>query len=39
VAGDAVHAVLARPFSEANAQTSDLHCDPGHELMEYFLKR
>ena len=39
VAGDAVHAVLARSFSEANAQLSDLHCDPGHELMEYFLKR
>jgi 2,3-bisphosphoglycerate-independent phosphoglycerate mutase len=39
VAGDAVHAVLASPFSEANADASDLHCDPGHELMEYFLKR
>ncbi len=39
VAGHAVHAVLARAFSEANAQVSDLHCDPGHELMEYFLKR
>ena len=39
IAGDAVYSVLARPFSEANAQISDLHCDPGHELIEYLLKR
>lgn len=38
VAGDGVHTVLARAFSETNAQISDLHVDPGHELMEYFLK-
>jgi 2,3-bisphosphoglycerate-independent phosphoglycerate mutase len=39
VAGDAVYSVLARPFSEANALSADLHCDPGHELIEYLLRR
>ena len=39
VAGEGVHTVLAKPFSEANAALADLHCDPGYELMEYFLKR
>lgn len=28
----------ATSFSEAAAGESDLHIDPGHELMEYFLK-
>ena len=39
LAGDGVRSVLARPFSESNALASDLHCDPGHELIEYMLKR
>jgi 2,3-bisphosphoglycerate-independent phosphoglycerate mutase len=39
IAGEGVHAVLGRPFSEANAEHSDLHCDPGHELIEYLLKK
>ncbi len=39
LAGAGVPPALTRPFSESAAQTSDLHCDPGHELMEYFLKR
>jgi len=39
IAGEGVYTVLARPFSEANAACSDLHCDPGHDLIEYLLKR
>jgi 2,3-bisphosphoglycerate-independent phosphoglycerate mutase len=39
IAGEAVYSVLARTFSEANAEMSDLHCDPGYELIEYLLKR
>lgn len=39
MAGRDVVSVLKRPFSEANGRDSDLHIDPGHELMEYFLKR
>ena len=27
-----------QPFTEANADHSDLHIERGHELMEYFLK-
>jgi 2,3-bisphosphoglycerate-independent phosphoglycerate mutase len=38
MAGQAVHTVLARPFSERTAEKSDLQIDPGHELMEYFLR-
>lgn len=38
MAGHRVHAVLKRPFSEANAGQSDLTIDLGHELMEYFLR-
>jgi 2,3-bisphosphoglycerate-independent phosphoglycerate mutase len=38
IAGCAVHTVLKRPFSEATAARSDLQIDPGHDLMEYFLK-
>jgi 2,3-bisphosphoglycerate-independent phosphoglycerate mutase len=38
MAGYAVPGVLKRPFSESAAAASDLHVDPGHELMEYFLK-
>ena len=39
MAGHAIHTVLNRPFSESSAATSDLRIDPGHELMEYFLRR
>jgi len=35
--GKNIHPVLKKPFSETNAQQSDLHIDYGHELMEYFL--
>jgi 2,3-bisphosphoglycerate-independent phosphoglycerate mutase len=38
MAGREVVSVLRRPFSEENADTSDLHVEHGHELMEYFLK-
>ncbi len=37
MAGRRVRSVLERPFSEANANESDLHIEHGHELMEYFL--
>lgn len=36
--GHKVHTVLKRPFSEENAEASDLHIAHGHELMEYFLR-
>ena len=39
LAGEGVHTVLGRPFTEANAESADLHCDPGHELIEYLLKQ
>lgn len=39
LAGESVHAVLGRPFTEANAELADLHCDRGHELIEYLLKK
>jgi 2,3-bisphosphoglycerate-independent phosphoglycerate mutase len=35
--GERVKGVLQKPFSEKNAQASDLHIQFGHELMEYFL--
>lgn len=38
MAGREVVSVLRRAFCERNAQTSDLHVERGHELMEYFLK-
>ena len=38
MAGHAVHSVLAKPFTEDNAARSDLQINPGHDLMEYFLK-
>lgn len=37
MAGKQVRSVRQRPFSEANAEDSDLHIEHGHELMEYFL--
>lgn len=39
LAGHMVQPVLRQPFSEAAAASSDLQVDPGHELMEYFLRR
>ncbi len=36
--GHNIHAVLKKPYTEANANESDLHIEHGHELMEYFLK-
>ena len=38
MAGTGVLADRATEFSEAAAAESDLHIDPGHELMEYFLR-
>jgi 2,3-bisphosphoglycerate-independent phosphoglycerate mutase len=38
MAGHKVRSVLQRPFTEANANESDLHIRHGHELMEYFLR-
>jgi 2,3-bisphosphoglycerate-independent phosphoglycerate mutase len=37
ICGTQVTGVLRRPFSEANAQASDLQVKYGHELMEFFL--
>ena len=38
LAGTRVHPVLGRPLSERAAAQSDLQIEPGHELMEYFLR-
>lgn len=38
MAGTGVRGVLHKPFSEANAQSSDLQIQFGHELMEFFLR-
>jgi 2,3-bisphosphoglycerate-independent phosphoglycerate mutase len=38
MAGTGVRGVLHRPFTEHNADESDLHIRFGHELMEYFLR-
>ncbi len=38
LAGHAVHSVLHRRLSESAGAQSDLQVDPGHELMEYFLR-
>jgi len=35
--GHRLSGLANRPFSEHNAQNSDLHIEYGHELMEYFL--
>ena len=37
VAGKNVRSVVSKPFTEKNANESDLHVKHGHELMEYFL--
>lgn len=38
MAGHAVQPLLHRPFSETAAAAGDLQVDPGHELLEYFLR-
>jgi hypothetical protein len=38
MAGTGVVADRATAFDEEQADNGDLHIDPGHELMEYFLK-
>lgn len=38
MAGTGVDSRLGLPFSEGNAAESDLYVDPGHNLMEYFLR-
>lgn len=38
IAGTLIHSAVRRPFSEEAADDSDLQIDPGHELMEYFLR-
>lgn len=38
MAGAWIRSVVTRPFSEAAAGESDLVINPGHELMEYFLR-
>lgn len=38
MAGAWVRSVVERTFSERQAAESDLHIDPGHDLMEYFLR-
>ncbi len=38
MAGYRVHGVVAEPFSEAAAAANGLQINPGHELMEYFLR-
>jgi len=38
MAGTGVPALGGGPFSEALAAASDLHVEPGHNLMEYFLR-
>lgn len=38
VAGFGLDGVLGLPFSEANARQSDFHLNPGHELMEFFIR-
>jgi 2,3-bisphosphoglycerate-independent phosphoglycerate mutase len=37
VSGSGVRSLQKRPYTEANAESSDLHVPNGHELMEYFL--
>jgi 2,3-bisphosphoglycerate-independent phosphoglycerate mutase len=38
IAGAWVRSTVARPFTEEAALASDLKIDPGHDLMEYFLR-
>lgn len=38
MAGTRIKGLIQAPYSEANAASSDLKIDRGHELMEYFLR-
>jgi 2,3-bisphosphoglycerate-independent phosphoglycerate mutase len=38
MAGAWIRSTVARPFTEEAALASDLKIDPGHDLMEYFLR-
>ena len=38
MAGAWVRSTVARPLTEEAALASDLKIDPGHDLMEYFLR-
>lgn len=38
IAGSFVRSAVQRPFTEEAADQSDLRIDPGHDLMEYFLR-
>ncbi|MEM7755238.1 MAG: hypothetical protein AAF297_06340 [Planctomycetota bacterium] len=38
IAGAWVRSVVPRSMTESDANISDLHIDPGHELLEYFLR-
>jgi len=38
MAGHRIQGVVSEPFSETAAAASDLQIDPGHELMEFFLR-
>ena len=38
IAGTGVQPVQSKPFSEENAACGDLQIEPGHELLEYFLR-
>ena len=37
IAGLRIAGVMKNAFTEASAASGDMHIDPGHELMEYFL--
>ena len=39
IAGHMVHATRSLPFTEIHGRSGDLQIDPGHELMEYFLRK
>ncbi len=36
--GQGIQSIVQRPFTEREADASDLHIKEGHELMEYFLR-
>jgi 2,3-bisphosphoglycerate-independent phosphoglycerate mutase len=37
IAGKRIESVVGKVFTEDQAASGDMHIDPGHELMEYFL--
>lgn len=38
MAGAWIRSAVVRPMHEAAAEASDMHIDPGHELLEFFLR-